>query len=212
MLFREQVYALATQALESLVLSQESGRVPNNPLSESHFFSVWVSKSLKEKSFGVCMAPLLKHWQQCARTQGAGANLKNEFQSIKNTYETIEHTGHVVTKEKIENVFECLNANDWQINIEPSINKKCSIKKEKSSSIVLDDSKKACVFDESNELKSVFSVFVRGDQQYFVDKAHQQGLLVYKVTDYKSLVKFHGEFLFAPKNNFNLIAQFVSQR
>lgn len=210
MLFREQVYTLATQALESLAQSQANGKVPNNPLSESHFFSVWVSKSLKEKSFDVCMAPLLKHWQQCARTQGAGANLKSEFQSIKNTYQTLDSIGHVVTKQKIENLIACLSTNDWQVNIEPSIGKKHSIKKEKASSLVIDNSKFSCVFNESNELKSALSVFVRGDQQSFIDVAHQQGLLVFKVTDYKSMVKFHGEFIIAPNNNFNAVAQFIS--
>jgi len=210
MLFREHLFTLADQAIESLAAAQSNGKVPNNPLSESHFFSVWVSKALKEKSFDSVMAPLLRQWQQRARTQGAAANLKSEFEAISRGYQGLDEVGHDISKENIEGLIQALMHDDWQISPLESIGKKHSIKKEKESSLAFEQKKYDSAFDELGNLTANISVFVRGAQQAFVDKAYQHGLLVFKVTDYKSAVKFHGEFILAPKNDFATIPQFAT--
>jgi len=210
MLFREHLFTLANQAVASLTAAQSNGKVPNNPLSESHFFSVWVSKALKEKLFDSAMAPLLREWQQRARTQGAGANLKREFESICHGYQGFEENDHYVSKTNIEDLMTTLTNDDWQISPLQHIGKKCSIKKEKDSSLAFSQHLYDDAFDGAGNLKGNISVFVRGAQQEFINKAYQHGLLVFKVTDYKSAVKFHGEFIIAPANDYPLIPQFVT--
>lgn len=210
MLFREHLYQLSVNALDSLNVAQSNGKVPKNPLSESHFFSVWVSKSLKEKSFDVSMVSLLKQWQQRARTQGAGANLKSEFESIKQTYEGLDNTEHVVTHKQITALMETLTTLDWQINIESHISKKHSVKKEKHSSLVMTNNHLNDSFDSVGILNAPISLFIRGENKAFIDSAYQQGMLVFKVTDYKSIVKFHGEFIIAPNNNFTDMPEFIT--
>jgi len=209
MLFREHLYQLSIDALESLNIAQANGKVPNNPLSESHFFSVWVSKSLKEKLFDVSMMPLLKQWQQRARTQGAGANLKNEFESIKRTYQGLDTTDHLITKVQVESLIEALTILDWQINIESHIGKKHSVRKEKHSSLVVDNNSLNAKFNSEGILSSPISLFIRGDNRAFIENAYKLGILVYKVTDYKSIVKFHGEFVIAPNNSFKDMPEFI---
>lgn len=209
MLFREHLYQLSIDALESLEIAQSNNKVAKNPLSENHFFSVWVSKALKEKLCDVTMMPLLKQWQQRARTQGAGAHLKSEFELIKQTYQGLNNTDHVITKAQIERVIESLTTLDWQINIESHISKKHSVKKEKHSSLVIAHYSLNDAFNAEGVLLSPISFFVRGDSKGFVDSAYKQALLVFKVTDYKSIVKFHGEFIIAPNNNFTNIPEFI---
>lgn len=211
MLFREHLCTLAIEALGSLTTSKSKGKVPNNPLSESHFFSVWVSKALKEKSFDSSMAPLLRQWQQRARTQGAGANLKAEFESIVRVNQGLAEACHKISREKFEQLIQTLSVDEWQISRLEHIGKKHSIKKEKESSLALDKNQYDNAFDEQGDLKVNVSVFVRGGQQAFIDHAYSHGLLIFKVTDYKSAVKFHGEFVIAPHNNFTDIPQFITE-
>lgn len=54
---------------------------------------------------------------------------------------------------------------------------------------------------ESGELIKPISLYVRGDVKQLVDMAYKHGLLLFKVTDYKSLVKYHGEYIVYPANN-----------
>ena len=51
------------------------------------------------------------------------------------------------------------------------------------------------------------SWFVRGNHADFVEKASQAGYMVHKVTDYKSMVKYHGEYLIFPANEGNQLAE-----
>jgi hypothetical protein len=51
------------------------------------------------------------------------------------------------------------------------------------------------------------SWFVRGNHAQFVEMAMKAGFMVHKVTDYKSNVKYHGEYLVFPNNQGNQLAE-----
>ena len=121
----------------------------------------------------------------------------------------LNNTDQVITKAQIERIIESLTTLDWQINIESHISKKHSVKKEKHSSLVIAHHSLNDAFNAEGVLLSPISFFVRGDSKGFVDSAYKQALLVFKVTDYKSIVKFHGEFIIAPNNNFTNIPEFI---
>jgi len=54
------------------------------------------------------------------------------------------------------------------------------------------------------------SWFIRGNHQEFVSRAWKAGFLVHKVSDYKSTVKYHGEYRIYPKNHGESLAEIPS--
>ena len=65
--FSAEIYRVVNAGLADLATSQQAGKTPINPLSETHFFSAWVTKALKNHRFDICAVVSLKHWQQHAK-------------------------------------------------------------------------------------------------------------------------------------------------
>lgn len=196
-MFKQELLSLVTQGLNDLELAQAKGKVPKNSLSESHFFSVWVGQVLKQKRFDISLVPMLTAWQQQARTLGAGANLKQVFAQLKSTYSGIEQASVPLKPEVLENLIASLEGSQWQVSYVDRISKKMSIKTQGLSSLVICDND----LQQAFTAKQTLHCYVRGQHAQFVDHCYALGLLAYKVTDYKSAVKFHGEYMLHANNN-----------
>jgi len=201
-MFKDQLLAVVSQGLSELEQSQSRGKVPKNALSESHFFSVWVGQSMKQKRFDISVLEILKTWQQQARTMGAGANLRQVFLQLNSTYANLSHDKNIGRGE-VDLLLAALTNQDWQVATDVVVTKKMSMSSQGLSSIVICANEYERAFSKKGQLHC----YVRGQQQEFIDACYELGILVFKVTDYKSAVKFHGEFILDTANNHNQLAQ-----
>lgn len=203
-MFKEQLVTLVTAALEDVETAKSQGRVANNAKSEAHFLSLWVTQAIKQKRFSASMAPLLKNWQQQARTLGQGANLKQEFSHIKLCY---QQACERFNDDKVLQLIDSLD-DSWQVGWRANIGKKESLKLNRASSLVVNQDEFDAVFETQQTQQ--FSIFLRGQQQEFIEMALGLGILCFKVSDYKSPIKFHGQFIIDTKNNYSAIPQFFN--
>ncbi|MDP2559885.1 DUF2913 family protein [Psychrobium sp. 1_MG-2023] len=201
-MFKDELLRLVSLGLEELEKSQQSGKTPNNPLSENHFFSVWVSKAIKEQRFDKAVALILKEWQQQARTLGAGAQLKQCFSDLMHTYLNLKQRSKAESAQSnFEQLQSQLNEAKWQVSVTELHPKKNTIHSDGLSSFVVDESCIERAFDERGAQLSNISCFIRGDSELFIKQAYLLGWLAFKVSDYKSIVKFHGEYVLTANNN-----------
>ncbi|NRA62424.1 MAG: DUF2913 family protein [Psychrobium sp.] len=200
-LFKEQLLEMVTTGLNDLQAAQESGKVPANPLHENHFFGAWVTTALKTKRFDSILVSILKGWQQQARTLGVAANLKQQFIDLKSTYQHIATFEHRINTDLLNLLCEKLAALTWQITTDVSVTKKLSVKSGGLSSLVIAAEQFENGYNEQGELKVKLSCYVRGDTSQFITVAASLGILLFKMTSYKSKVKFHGEYIIQVNNN-----------
>lgn len=205
MLFKEHLTLLTTTALAELAESSS-----NDPVSESHYLSLWVTQAIKNKRFDLCMSPLLKQWQQSARTLGQAANLKHQFESIKHDYQYVNNINDAMTKDGLLTLFNAIETTDWQVSYQHLGRKKVAVKMQCSSSLVVDNESFEKAFDENGLLVNQINLFIRGDNKHFFKAAYDCGILCFKLSDYKSVVKFHGQYVIAANNNYPSIAEFSS--
>lgn len=202
-MFKHHLLQLATTALDELAESSA-----NDPVSESHYLSLWVTQAIKQKRFDICLSQQLKEWQQSARTMGQGANLKQQFMSIKRDIEHVDGVSAGVTKSVIEALLSDIEASDWQVSYQTIGRKKLSVKMQQSSSLVIDSDSFDKAFDDNGLLVGELFIYLRGDKVEFFKRAYELGVLCYRLSDYKSNVKFHGQFVIAPDNNYPSLPEF----
>lgn len=212
--FSQEIYRLVSAGLAELAQSQLAGKTPSNPLSETHFFSAWVTKSIKQQRFDRCVLTPLRNWQRQARTLGANAQLKQQFSAIARTYAPLfnakvpddnlhrdNESGLAVTRAQIESIVVQLSAEHWLVTTDVVIERKLSLKSSGASSLVVCARQLAQVFGGNGQLVKPLSFFVRGDSQALIDLCYRHQILLHQVSDYKSRVKYHGEYIIYPENN-----------
>lgn len=203
-LFCQEIYRVVNTGLAELAQSQLAGKTPANPLSETHFFSAWVTKSLKQHRFERNVIVPLTAWQRQARTQGVQANLKQQFIAIERLYATIvddDEQSMAVNQTQLDEVVAQLTTANWQVTTDVTVGRKLSIKSSGQSSLVICAKLRGSAFDSDGQLTKPMSLFVRGEVQWLIDLCHRHNLLLHKMTDYKSAVKYHGEYIIYPLNN-----------
>jgi len=205
-MFKQHLLAVVSQGLIDLEQAQSKGKVPKNKLSESHFFSVWVGQALKQKRFDISVVEILKAWQQQARTQGAAANLRQVFSQLSRTYAGLSDEVKL-TLDDVDALLAMLTGLEWQVTCDLLVSKKMSVSSHGVSSLVISSD----IYEQAFNKKSQLRCYVRGQQQQFIDSCYELGILVFKVTDYKSAVKFHGEFILDIANNHHQLAQIPSR-
>lgn len=209
-LFSHEVYKLITSALNELKASQASARTPHNPLSEAHFLGAWVTTAIKQKRFDSVVLETLKGWQSQARSLGKNAGLKEQFTYLEKCYSQILDTDQQlqpVTKEQFNKLYAALNELQWMVTTDLKVGDKLNRHSGGKDSLVVCAEKTADSFNKQNILIAPLSLYVRGNQQLIIDLAFKQNLLLYKKTDYKSKVKYHGEFIVYPNNNGNSLPE-----
>ena len=201
--FYQEIYKLVTDGLNELAESQQAGKTPKNPVSETHFLNAWVTKMIKQQRYDHCVADTLVSWQKQARSMGKHAQMKQQFLDIQRVYADIPRDGEVanpVTQAQFVALYDVLEQADWVVATEYEVNRKVTHHTDGQASLVVCAAKAKLAFSEDGELVKPLSLFVRGDVKQILAEAYKQGMLLYKVTDYKSIVKYHGEYIVYPHN------------
>ena len=198
-----EIKKIAQFAREELAQAIASKKLPNNPASEETFLIRWMAQSLKKQRFHASVSPLIESWVKLGRSRGVQAQLKTTLNHIEAVYSAVFPDGdqHIdLTYNQFEILFEYLKSEAWMVHTEYDINRKVQVYSDgqPSFAICADALKKS--LNESGILTRPISVFVRADLQAFVNILYRHGFVAKKITDYKSIVKYHAEFKIFPKN------------
>ncbi|GLS91144.1 hypothetical protein GCM10007916_22130 [Psychromonas marina] len=210
-LFSQEIYTLISSALSDLEASQASGRSPKNSLSEAHFLGAWVTTAMKQKRFDTITVPTLKAWQSKARSLGKNAGLKDQFSYLQECYNQVLDENkkvQAVNYSQIETLVKQLEAEQWMVNTDLVVGNKLNRHSGGAASLIICEQEMLTHFDEQGILIKPISLYLRGDLQILVKIAFAQNLLLHKITDYKSKVKYHGEFIIYPNNDGDKLPEF----
>ena len=201
--FSTSIHHVVSSALIDLNEAQEKGKIPRNPLSETHFLAAWTTNAMKKKRFETDVLPTLQAWQRKARSLGKDAALVTTFTAIKNTYEHVfdaELKPKAVTKTQVSDLCEALSSLQWLVNTDLEVGEKLNRHSAGKASMIISSDEFESHFVDGELIKPI-SLYIRGDVSEALKAAYEQCLLMYKVTDYKSKVKYHGEYIIYPHNN-----------
>ncbi|HEY5716354.1 MAG TPA: DUF2913 family protein [Psychromonas sp.] len=210
-LFSTEIYKLIGTALTELTDSQNSGRTPHNPLSEAHYLGAWVTNAMKKKRFDPIVVPTLQGWQRQARSLGKNAGLKRQFTYLEKCYSEVldEHKQvQAVYKNQLEKLYAALEEDQWMVTTDLTVGERLNRHSGGKESLIVCAQQMQSCFDEQGKLIAPISLYVRGNQQKIINFAFAQNLLLYKKTDYKSKVKYHGEFIVYPNNDGSFLPEF----
>jgi hypothetical protein len=201
--FSTSIHHVVSSALIDLNEAQNKGKIPRNPLSETHFLAAWTTNAMKKKRFDTDVLPTLQAWQRKARSLGKDAALVTTFTNIKNTYEHVfdaDLNPKIVTKTQVSDLCESLTLSQWLVNTDLEVGEKLNRHSAGKASLIISSDEFESHFAEGELVKPI-SLYVRGDVTEALKAAYEQSLLLYKVTDYKSKVKYHGEYIIYPHND-----------
>ncbi|MEH6454564.1 MAG: DUF2913 family protein [Psychromonas sp.] len=210
-LFSQEIYKLITTALTELTESQASGRTPKNPLNEAHYLGAWVTTSMKQKRFDNIAVTTLKDWQRQARSLGKDAGLKQQFKYLEKCYSKVldqDKNVQAVNKSQLDNLYSVLEGLDWLVTLDREVGERLNRHSGGKESLIVCAQEIEECFDENGILIKPISLYVRGNVQHIIDFAFEQNILLYKKTDYKSKVKYHGEFVVHPDNDGTFLPEF----
>ncbi|PWI33991.1 alpha-acetolactate decarboxylase [Vibrio albus] len=206
-------------ALKELEEEHRKGKLANTPVSNTHFLVRWVTRSLKTQRFPRCVGDDLTRWQKAGRSKGTASDLLFTFKNISAFYQSffpIEKEPVAITDADIETFLDRMEQDGWSVCTEYDLTEKTQIFSEGDNSLVLCANQCVSCFlaDEQGQESSQpemlikpISMFVRGNHARFVQLATDAGFLVHKRTDYKSIVKYHGEYLIYPFNKGTQLAE-----
>lgn len=196
-------------ALSELKQQHAAGKLADTPITNTHFLARWVTKSIKSQCFNSCVKDDLLRWQKASRSKGAGSDLLGIFERISELYQRLVPIGeeHVpILDVHIEAFMDHMESVGWEVVNEFELTEKTQIFADQPNSFVL-CAKQCDDCFEGSDLVKPMSFFVRGNHTAFVLEASNNGFLVHKQTDYKSIVKYHGEYRIFPKNEGNKLAE-----
>ncbi|USD64167.1 DUF2913 family protein [Vibrio sp. SCSIO 43136] len=208
-MYHQEIQKLANCALEEMRAEHATGKLVNAPVSNNHFLVRWVTKALKTQRFDRCVGDDLTRWQKQGRSKGNQAGIERVFSDISAMYGKLlpADTQHKEIWDKdINDFIDAMEAKGWGVCTEYDLSEKIQLFTDGENSFALcntqcDDCFETTEGDELEPLVKPMSWFVRGHHAEFVRLATEAGFLLHKVTDYKSKVKYHGEYLIYPKNH-----------
>lgn len=209
--YAKEIQELVNAALAELKAEHQSGKLTDAPIANNHFLVRWVTKSIKTQRFGRLVSGDLIRWQKVGRSKGNAADLPTVFKRISAYYAQFfddESKGKTLKDSDVETFLDTMIALDWDVSTsEPLLNGgKVQIFTDGHSSLALCADQCDDCFDGELLIKPMHW-FVRGDHALFVEKAAEAGFMVHKVTDYKSVVKYHGEYIIFPENKGSQLAE-----
>ncbi len=202
--YSEEIQHVVNSALSELAEEHRSGKLANAPVANNHFLVRWVTKALKNQRFARCVGDDLTRWQKAGRSKGNDAALMTVFERISAFYRQFftQHTSEQPIKDSdIEAFLDHMESLGWEVSTsEPLVGVgKVQIYTDGQNSLALCSEQCDNCFDGEDMVKPM-SWFVRGHHAGFVEAATQAGFMVHKITDYKSNVKYHGEYKIFPGN------------
>jgi len=210
--FSTSIHQVVTSALADLKEAQLKGKIPKNPLSETHFLAAWTTNAMKKKRFESDVVPTLTIWQRKARSLGKNAALVETFTAIKQSYEHIfdqDLKAKPVDKEQVIALCSQLTEQQWMVNTDLEVGEKLNRHSGGQASLIICSNEFEANFEQGLLVKPI-SLYIRGDLPEALQVAFEQSLLLYKVTDYKSKVKYHGEYIIYPDNNGTFLPELLN--
>jgi hypothetical protein len=216
--YAEQLLEMVNAGLADLATEHKAGKLANTSVVNTNFILRWISKSIKQKRFETLMAKNLMAWQKQGRSQGTKTNMYQTFTNISDFYGLFFPQGNYekpVLDTQINQLMDAMEALGWSVNNEFDLTgtAKSHVFTDGDSSFVMcADECESCFAgaqegDEIEELVRPMSFYIRGHHVQFIEQAARCGLMLHKRTDYKSKVKYHGEYLVYPKNQGLQIAE-----
>ncbi|MEZ8143845.1 hypothetical protein A1OO_08855 [Enterovibrio norvegicus FF-33] len=203
MSYIKEIKSVVDSALSELNDAKAAGKIQNNPVSEDSFLCRWVAQSIKKQRFDNVVLKDLTRWVQQGRSMGKHANLKGQMLHIASVYHHQFPDGdeHVaVTIAQFDDLLTELEKNDWMVHTDQEISRKMRVISDGQHSFVANSAAVEKSFNEAGELVKPMSLYVRGPEAWFIEAFLANGLLATKVTDYKSIIKYHGEYKIWPRN------------
>jgi len=206
-----EIQKLVNSALAELDELHKAGKAVNAPVANNHFLVRWVTKALKTQSGHRSVVADLTRWQKTGRSKGNDANLMFTFQRIAKFYGEFFPEGEaerVIKDSDIEAFLDQMEQQGWEVSTsEPIVGAgKVQIYTEGQNSLALCADQCDNCFDGEALVKPM-SWFVRGHHAQFIEMATKAGFMLHKVTDYKSNVKYHGEYVIYPANKGSHLAE-----
>ncbi len=200
-----EIQKVVNDAIEALEQQHQSGKLLNAPNANKQFLLRWVTKTIKDQSYDHCVAKDLIAWQKMGRSQGNKLELEAIFRRISAYYRQFFPVGADntnLTDQQIEQLLDRFEELGWEVSTaEPIVGEgKVQIYTEGQNSVALCSNQCESCFD-GETLAKPMSVFVRGNHAQFIEETSKAGFMVHKRTDYKSNVKYHGEYLIYPMNH-----------
>ncbi|CAH0526065.1 DUF2913 family protein [Vibrio hippocampi] len=204
-----EIQNVVNQAIAELEQEHASGKLVNAPIANNHFLVRWVTKAIKTQRFERITRDDLLGWQKLGRSKGNQALLEPTFRRIAAYYQSV-FTGEIkpLTDKQIEVFLDTMESANWEISTSEVLTdgSKVQIFTDGQNSLALCADQCDQCFDGEALVKPM-SWFVRGNHAEFISKAYQAGFMVHKRTDYKSKVKYHGEYLVYPMNQGDQLAE-----
>ncbi|MDA9556056.1 DUF2913 family protein [Vibrio sp.] len=209
MSYTRDIQTVVNDALSELKDRHDNGKVPNSPVSNNHFLVRWITTAIKKQTYSTIVAKNLIQWQKQGRSKGTSAGVETQFKRISAFYaQMLNDENNAITDARIERFLDAMEEADWEVSTsEPLLRGgKVQIFTDGQDSLALCADQCDDCFEGENLTKKM-SFFVRGNHQKFIDIVSEHGFLVHKVTDYKSNVKYHGEYWIFPQNEGDRIAE-----
>ena len=197
-------------ALNELALQHKNGKLANTPVSNTHFLLRWITRSIKTQRFPRTVVADLTRWQKMGRSKGTQSELMFNFNNISDFYGKYLPEGEEakpILDSDIEKFLELMEQQQWGVSTEFELTEKIQVFTDGNNSLLLCAKQCDDCFQGGSELVKPMSFFVRGNHADFVRLATEFGFLMHKRTDYKSLVKYHGEYLLFPRNQGEKLAE-----
>jgi hypothetical protein len=208
-MYYQEIQNVVNSALGELEQQHQLGKLVNAPNSNKQFLLRWVTRMIKEQRFDHCVSQDLLSWQRMGRSQGNNMPLETIFRQISGYYSAFFSANEKeVTDAQIERFLDNMENLEWEVSTsEPLVGEgKVQLFTEGKNSLALCSKQCDDCFEQERMIKPM-NLFVRGNHAQFIDVAWQAGLMVHKRTDYKSNVKYHGEYLIFPLNHGNQLAE-----
>ncbi|KOO03533.1 DUF2913 family protein [Vibrio nereis] len=206
-----EIQNLVNAALDELAAEHKSGKQVNAPVANNHYLVRWVTRAIKSQRFPRCVGDDLIRWQKAGRSKGNDAGLMFTFQRIRKFYAEFfpsDKEDRVIKDSDVEAFLDVMEKEGWEVSTSEELVGcgKIQIFTEGQNSLALCANQSESCFDGEDLVKPM-SWFVRGNHAQFIEKAAAAGFMVHKVTDYKSNVKYHGEYLVFPGNRGQHLAE-----
>ncbi|CAM3583970.1 hypothetical protein VA7868_04340 [Vibrio aerogenes CECT 7868] len=212
-LYSQEICSSVQTALEELAQAHQQGKLADAPLPNQFYLVRWITKSLKQQRFPRCVSDDFVRWQKAGRSKGNQIMLEPLFRKILAYYDDFFQSERCnqITDKRIELFLDEMEAAGWEVSTSEALVGcgKVQLFTEQPDSLAICSGQCESCFD-GELLVHPMSLFVRGNHARFVELAWRSGFMVHKRTDYKSNVKYHGEYLIYPGNRGEQLAELPS--
>lgn len=208
MKYVDEIQHLVNSALKEMSDAIAAGKLVSAPANKELFLCRWVAQAAKKQRFHHCVGKDLQRWIQRARSAGKNAGITAEFEKISSVYAErfpITQPPKHVARSQVDNLIECAKRADWMVHTDYAIDRKVKVVSDGQCSFAICSEALKASFNDSGILIKPLSLYARGPEAELMNWLNAASLSVTKVTDYKSIVKYHAEYKLWPDNEANCL-------